>query len=181
MRYFIGIGLPFELQENVAKLRNQWQHFHLATIRFPHGVQPHITIKSPFETTRTDWLPAIEKLCRNVTSFNIELTGIEAFDRKVVHLQVADKVLAGLNQEATGILRDQGIEDDADLYPYTAHCTLGYAPHKLSDEELATIRATATTELNLPQTFLARKIQIFTREEHDEHYDILEEFDLLLP
>lgn len=181
MRYFIGIGLPYDLQEHVGRLRSHWEHFHLPNIRFPHGVQPHITIKSPFETDRTDWLPAIEKLCKSATSFTITLTGIDAFDSKVVHVQVTSPELGDLNQQATGILRDLGIDDDADLYAYTPHSTIGYAQHTLSDKELEAIRASASLELNLPQAFIARKIQIFQREEHEELYEITEEFELLLP
>jgi 2'-5' RNA ligase len=179
MRYFIGLGLPYELQEKVTELRGRWHHYHLPDVRFPHGVQPHVTIKSPFETDRTDWIPAIGLIMKEVQSFELSLTGIDAFDGKVIHMQVAAPKMADLNQACTGALRDMGLEDDADLYPYTAHSTLAYAPHKLHPNEMEKIRHTAIHELGLPQTFLARKIQIFGHADTEEHYGIIEEFELL--
>jgi 2'-5' RNA ligase len=178
MRYFIGVGLPYELQEKVSHLRSQWQHYKLPIIRFPHGVQPHITIKSPFETERTDWMQAVADICTEMPAFPIVLGGVGAFHHDVVHVLAESRQLEDLHQFITGALLDLGIHDDADRYPYTAHSTIGYSGRHLTEVQIEKIRNTITLDLDLPQSFHARAIQVFEREVTSDHYEIATEFEL---
>lgn len=133
MRYFLGLPLPKELNQQIERLQRDWPNERWP-VHFRHNVEPHITVKAPFTDAQTRWLQQIDTIASAIAPLTILLDSIDFFTAKVIHWSVASKPLLALHQEITQLFPQSQLTD-RERQAYIPHLTLAIANHKLSPSD----------------------------------------------
>lgn len=146
VRYFLAVTPPGDLQDHIETFRGRWNHPH-------HKVEPHITVKIPFEwaASAAPFLQAARTACAGIAPFELELGSPDWFaSGRVLFLSVDRRHLLPLHEAVIQALEPMvsvqaGGHEGGDRYH--PHLTLASTKFGISDAALAAMAAEASKEL----------------------------------
>lgn len=134
IRAFIGIDFSVELKDDIAGIQKKLKQ-HTSKGRWKHSENLHLTLKflgevSPSQQSQIDAL--MKEVCLTKTSFNLAMTGLDAFDWKdtvrVLFLGIAGDIwkLKSLQEDIDKALIPLGFQPEK----------RGFAPHVTIGQDL---------------------------------------------
>jgi 2'-5' RNA ligase len=159
--YFIGIGLPLDLEQQISQL--QWQLYKLnkAMLR---PLVPHVTLLNPPSLRGimpSELLPRVRAIAKRYLPLTIALENVDFFGETVCFITVQSHQLDSLQSQLVKLLPLPAQEQHY-RRPYRSHITLVqiYEPKKLNKQN---ILDTVDEKLILPQQFRVESVTYFKR------------------
>lgn len=115
-KYFVGIRLPAELEEQCEFWRRRFK---------APGTVSHITLAAPFlwQSAQEDLLELIKQSLAPVPAFRVEGRGLGSFGKRVIFVKVKlSPLLKAMQNSLTTSLAAAGVP--AETRPYCPHITL---------------------------------------------------------
>lgn len=144
-RFFLAITPPEPLLSQIEAFRGRWGHPH-------HKVEPHVTVKPPFEWTREPegFLTAARAACLKVRAFPARLGPPGRFARSgVLFLTVVSEDLSDLHlrvsADLAGLVPPEARPHEGGYHP---HLTLASRRFGIDEAGLAQMEAEARAELS---------------------------------
>ncbi len=144
-RFFFAVAPPEPLLSRIEAFRGRWGHPH-------HRVEPHITVKVPFEWDRAPavFLGSVRTACSRIPAFELKLGEPGRFRRaRVLFLTVRGHGLKELHQAVVGAMAPM-VPPDARGHEgerYTAHLTLAAGRFGIDEAGLDEMERAARQEL----------------------------------
>lgn len=163
MKLFIGIVSPEAYKEKIRTFQRLWPEN-----RLPDRIEPHITVKAPFDPPKTNrWLEEIQHVCQNTPSFFLSLGAPSFFGEGVVYLSVKSEELVRLHQEVIRVFtQSTGFRvSQSEGKAYTPHLTLGNIRHGLTAKEIREMGEQAANELAPYPSFHVGFLKIYEKQD----------------
>ena len=176
MKLFMGIVPPEEYKEKIRTFQRQW-----SDNRLPDRIEPHITVKAPFDPPKTNrWLEQIQQVCQNTPSFSLSLGAPSFFGERVVHLSVKSEGLDLLHQEVIRVFTEAtgfGVSY-SEGKTYTPHLTLGNIRHGLTEIQIKEIGKQATHELAPFPSFQVDFLRVYEKKDRNTPWTVMIDLSL---
>jgi 2'-5' RNA ligase len=173
MKFFVGIVPPSNISEQISSIQDQFGNNRL---------EPHITLRPPVTlVNETKWLETVEDLCRNLSSFPIQLTGTGNFGKRVLFLEIQSTELIELEAKLTKAIKQFEEEQNkpSDQKHYHPHLTLGRSWCGFSAEDFKQMRILADQYLSKePCYFTVGFLRIYYKPKNNEGYKIFKDVQL---
>lgn len=159
-KYFIGIELPKNLQNDIDSLRQLY---------YPYGyknVPSHITLAGPFYLSPEHKLMSklIEQIADQHEVFEISVGKFGTFEGQMAVFYagiVHSSALINLHQALCRALQESSIYNYPDNYSYTPHITIA---NRLTSEQLLSV-IQSTRDINIKESFLVDHVCLFNKQE----------------
>lgn len=159
--YFIGIALPPELDEQIARLKWKLLDTNEAALK---PLLPHVTLLNPPSLRGImpdELVPKVREIAARYLPFTITLDRVDMFGEQVCYIHADSLNLQSLQSQLVMLLppEAQAVQNKR---PYTPHLTLVqvYEPETIDHVKTAEIIA---HELELPVTFAVESVTCFKR------------------
>ena len=159
--YFIGIGLPPELDRQISELQWRLRELNPAALK---PILPHITLLHPPSlqgVMPSELLPRVHEVAARYLPLTIALQEIDFFGRRVCYVAAQSRQLDSLQSQLVRMLPAEARELHYKR-PYLPHITLAqvYQPKTLDQEKL---RQVIGNRLALPRQFQVEHVTYFKR------------------
>lgn len=166
-RYFFAVVPPEPTLGAIESFRARWGHPH-------HNVEPHITIKAPFQWPGDPetFLAPVRAACASQSPFKAKLGAPARFGDAVLYLGVCGPVIHQLHSVVVQALCPfapadrHGHEGDA----YTPHLTLAVTRFGISAVGLDYMEAEAREAFAYNPDFLVTHLRCYHREGKDDRW-----------
>jgi 2'-5' RNA ligase len=157
-RFFLAVAPPAPLLEQIDEFRGRWGHPH-------HKVEPHITIRAPFEWdgSAEPWLEAVRGAIRQVAPFPVQFKGTGRFGSRVLFLTPVGEGLERLQSLVMAALVDRLPPDDQRRQGqgFHGHLTLAAARFGITDERMEAMDVEAKGEPFATAPFTATALRAY--------------------
>lgn len=122
-RYFIGITLPGNLSREIEQLQRDL----FQPRKVMHPLKPHITLLHPdlLQTLPPDYfVQKIKEIADHSLPFEVKLTGINMFDKRVLYIGVSFENLMDFQEKLVNLLPEDIKARYLTSRPYKPHVTI---------------------------------------------------------
>lgn len=162
MRRFLGLVPPEDFAARVTAWQRALGH---------HITAPHVTVKAPSGLADDlAWLPAAQNVCAAFPAFEVELSGVQTFDHRVIYLAVAGERVVDLHAALLQAVSPAVRAVHEGRGAFTPHLTLVLAWEPLAvgfDEAWGAACATFTR----PFSFTAEFVRLFVKRRPGQPYE----------
>lgn len=165
-RYFLAVTPPPHLLNRIEAFRARWGHPH-------HNVEPHVTVKPPFQWPSDDFLAPVQSACAGLQPFEVRLGAPARFGDAVLYLTVAAPALKPLHLAIIQALHPFVPADprNHEGETYTPHLTLAVTRFGISPEGLDRMEAEVRQELADLPPFTVGAVRCYHRVGKDDRWE----------